>query len=184
MNEPELPPDFEESVEVVAYDPAWPHLFMREAAALRALFGDRVIAIEHFGSTAVPGLAAKPVVDILVGVAELVAGRSEIAAMARLGYEHMGAGAVPGRIHFRKRQGPDGSFNTNLAVHGSALWRDNLLVRDYLRRHPDVARRYEATKRAAAAAHPDSLIQYSEAKAAIVAEIVERTRAEAGYPPG
>lgn len=175
-------PDFEEAVEIVAYTPAWLRLFAEEAIILRYVFADRVQALEHFGSTSVAGLAAKPIIDILIGVAELIATPTEISAMARHGYEAMGAGAVPGRLHFRKRVDVGANVNANLVVYEGQLWRDNLALRDYLRRNATQARRYEAVKRAAAAAHPDSLLAYAEAKAGIIAELLQAALRHSGQP--
>jgi GrpB-like predicted nucleotidyltransferase (UPF0157 family) len=75
-----------DEIEIVDYDPAWPELFVAEAAQLRAEVGTLLVDIEHFGSTAVPGLAAKPIIDILLIVRSLIAARVLIAPLGKLGY--------------------------------------------------------------------------------------------------
>ncbi len=161
----------DEPVEVVAYDPSWPALFAREAQQLQATLGARALAIEHVGSTSVAGLAAKPVVDILLGVADLSLDAREAAALARLGYENLGEAGVPGRLYFRKRG--DHSFNVHLAHVGGELWEGNLLLRDFLRAHPAEAVAYAGVKRTAAREVP-FLLAYSERKASFIGELLVR----------
>jgi GrpB-like predicted nucleotidyltransferase (UPF0157 family) len=94
--------------------------------------------------------------------------------MHDLGYECLGAGAVPGRVHFRKRGSRN--FNVSVVLRGGDLWRDNLLVRNYLRAHPHETVRYAEVKCAAAVHHPDSLLRYSDAKGPFVADLLARAQ--------
>ncbi|MDQ3778462.1 MAG: GrpB family protein, partial [Actinomycetota bacterium] len=91
-----------ESVELRDYDPRWAALFEEERERLAPVFDGRAVAIEHVGSTSVPGLCAKPIVDVLVGVRELELSDEQITAMKSLGYEYMGEHGLPGRLFFRK----------------------------------------------------------------------------------
>jgi len=115
-----------------------------------------------------PGLEAKPIIDLLVGVPDLSNG-------VRLpDYESMGEAGLAGRLYFRKR-GPV-SFNAQVVQHGSPLWQDALLLRDYLCAHPQESERYAEQKRKAIASGATTLLRYSEEKAGVVGELLERAR--------
>jgi GrpB-like predicted nucleotidyltransferase (UPF0157 family) len=136
--------------------------------------GERAKAIEHIGSTSVPGLAAKPILDIMIGVAgELVAGLVDD-ALVRLGYDALGEAGVPGRLYFRKR-GPV-SVNVHVVVFGGSHWHNNLAIRDYLRTHPEEVAEYAEHKRQVIAGGGSTLLAYSERKAGFVAALLERAR--------
>lgn len=138
--------------------------------------GQSAQAAEHIGSTAVPGLWAKPTVDILVG-----SNRSgpptlpELTAMAALGYAYLGSdGRRPGRFFFRRRG--ESSFNVSVVPAGGSLWIENLMFRDYLRLSPGAVERYSAAKREAAAAHPKSLLAYQDAKRPVIDQLKREAR--------
>jgi len=155
--------DLDEPVHLVPYDPNWPQLYRQESERLPALAPFiSILAIEHFGSTAVPAMAAKPIVDILVGVKEPPIAADEIQKFGQTGYEYLGEAGVRGRIYFRKR----GLHNFNLAVvvFGGHHWKDNLLLRDYLRSDRAAAAEYEREKRQAIADGATMLLAYSQAK--------------------
>jgi len=156
----------DEAVSLAPPDARWRELAAEEAGRLRVAVPDA--EVEHVGSTAVPGLEAKPIIDLLVGVRDLSNG-------VRLpDYEAMGAAGVPGRLYFRKR-GPV-SFDAQAVEHGSPLWRDALLLRDYLRAHPQESERYAEQKRKAVASGATTLLRYSDEKAGAVSELLERAR--------
>jgi len=156
----------DEAISLVPSDSAWPDLAAEESARLRAALVDA--DIEHIGSTAVPGLDGKAIIDLLIGVREL-------APSLRIpDYEAFGEAGVPGRLYFRKR-GPV-SFNAQVVERGGPLWRDALLLRDYLRAHPEERGRYAAGKREAIASGATTLLRYSDAKAALVEGLLERAR--------
>ena len=128
--------------------------------------------MEHVGSTAVPGLLAKPIIDVLIGVRP---GRETSVAsqLATYGWTHLGEAGVPGPEYLRRRAGQQA--NVHVVEHGSALWQDNVFLRDYLRRDADARRRYTAAKRLAVREAP-SLLAYSEQKAAVVADLLQQAR--------
>ncbi len=159
----------DEPVAVQGHDAHWGELYAAEAARLESALGEAALAIEHVGSTAVPGLDAKPIVDLLVGVAALDP------ALRLPDYEACGPAGVPGRLYFRKR-GP-ASFNAQVVVHGGPIWRAALLLRDYLRAHPDEAQRYASHKRESLARGATTLIRYSEEKAPLITELLQRAEA-------
>lgn len=162
----------DEPVHVEDWNPTWLAAADAVAAECQAVLGEEVLAVEHIGSTAVPGLAAKPVIDMLIGVSP---GRGTAAAQRLVthGWTHLGAAGVPGRQYLRRRV--DQHANVHVVVHDSSLWRDNLLLREYLRRNADARRRYAAAKRRAAQEAP-TLLAYSEHKAAVVAQLLDEAR--------
>lgn len=163
----------DEAVEIVESRPEWPALFAAEADALRRALG--VSAVEHIGSTAVPGLAAKPIIDIQVGVAGPPDANQVTAPLAALGYEGLGEAGVPGRLYFRRRGAA--AYNVHVVELGGSHWRANLAVRDYLRAHPYEAAEYAAQKRNALAAGAATLLAYSDHKAEFVSRLVQRALA-------
>jgi GrpB-like predicted nucleotidyltransferase (UPF0157 family) len=165
-------PDAAETVVVVEYDSAWPGLYEKESACIRAALGDAVVAVEHIGSTAVPGLAAKPVLDVLAGLQTLDLTRAQIEAMASLGYEYLGEYGIPGRLFFRK--GRPRSHHVHAVLHGSDLWERHLAFRDYLRAHPDEAGSYAAFKRRLAVEVAGDRERYTAGKEAVTAAIQAR----------
>ena len=164
----------DEPIIVVEYDQRWPRLFDQEQRRIRRALGDAVVDIQHFGSTAVPGLAAKPIVDVLVGIWTSNLDEGQIAALEGLGYEYLGEAGVPGRLAFRKRHPT--AFNLAVVRWGERLWRDNLGLRDYLRANPEDAQRYAQHKRDLVNSGVSSLLGYSQSKEALVAELLRRTR--------
>jgi len=166
--------NIDEWITVAPYDPQWPWQFADEQGPVRDALGEVVADIAHFGSTAVPGLAAKPIVDILVGVQALPLREGQIAALARQGYEYLGDAGIPGRVAFRKRRPL--AFNLAVVAWGGPLWRDNLLLRDFLRAHPDDARHYAAHKRNVLAEGASTLLAYSDRKGVVVAELLRKAR--------
>ena len=169
--------DLDEAIHLSEYDPQWPILFDTEAQRI-SLGLPTDVTIEHIGSTSVPGLIAKPIIDIMVGTQPHHKPEVVRAALVDLGYEDMGEAGVPGRIYFRRRIGP--AFNIALVPRGGSLWVANLAFRDYLRTSPDIRREYAETKRQAFNSGIQSLLAYSDYKSAalsrLIAKAVERKR--------
>jgi GrpB-like predicted nucleotidyltransferase (UPF0157 family) len=153
-------------IEIVDYDPAWPDIYERERAAIEAVLGPMIERIEHTGSTAVPGLAAKPIVDVLLGLSREHDLGECVAPLQSIGYEYVARYETefPDRRYFRKRR-PAASYPHNLHIVrvGSDFWREHLAFRDHLRAHPEAAAAYGAHKRALAPQFTDTN-QYAEAK--------------------
>jgi GrpB-like predicted nucleotidyltransferase (UPF0157 family) len=178
-----------EDVTIVPYDAAWPELFRQEAEHLRAYLPPRLIRrIEHFGSTAVPGLAAKPIIDMLVEVTSLRAARAEIAPILEAqGYDYfwrptMGDDVLPWYAFFIKR---DQSGTRTHHIHMMTSrpvfqvhW-ERLLFRDYLIHHPTVARQYEVLKKGLAASHPNDRLDYTTGKTEFILRIMARAKQKA-----
>ena len=165
----------DETIAVVDYDPRWPSWFADDAGELARALGVRLLEAEHIGSTSVPGMAAKPIIDILVAPVEWPLAAVDRGALEQLGYEYFGEANVPGREYFRRRAAHD----TNLAVieWGSPLWLDNLVLRDFLRAHGDAAAEYAGSKRAVWLGGSQTLLAYSAAKAHVVTALLNAARA-------
>ena len=157
----------DEPVHLVDYDALWPTLFREEAKRLAEALPDA--AIEHIGSTAVPGMVAKPIVDIMVGAPE--AAREVIAG---LGYEDLGEAGVVGRIYHRRR-GSGQAYNIALVEREGSLWKANRAFRDYLRSDDAAAQEYAGVKREAIARGARTLLAYSAFKSELVSRLVRST---------
>jgi GrpB-like predicted nucleotidyltransferase (UPF0157 family) len=156
-------------VEVVDPDPTWPARFEAERLLLVAAL-PTAESIEHIGSTSVPGLAAKPIIDIIAVVPGTAAITADFPALERLGYRHRPWVFAGDGEHLFFPKDTAGRRTHHLHVFGrtSPLPRQNRVFRDYLAAHPAAARRYEAAKREAAQRHPDSRARYAEAKEAVM----------------
>jgi GrpB-like predicted nucleotidyltransferase (UPF0157 family) len=168
-------------IEVVVYDPAWPARFEHMRARLKAALGPTAVRIDHVGSTAVPGLIAKPVVDIQVSVPDVDnedAFRSPIESCGfALRYREAG------HRYFRPPPGLPRDFQVHVCSAGSKWERDHLLFRDYLRAQSAEAERYAAMKRQAAAANRADRIAYNDAKGPLILELLERAELWAASQP-
>ena len=162
------------------YDPVWPELFERERPRVAPLLGAASVAIEHVGSTAVPGLAARPCVDMVAGLDDVrAAGPAAIAALVGAGWLDLAATGPPspgGRALMRP--GPQGdAFHLQLVEYGGTDWVDALLFRDYLRRHPRAALAYQQLKHVLADRSADRAT-YGEGKSGFFTSIMELARLE------
>jgi GrpB-like predicted nucleotidyltransferase (UPF0157 family) len=167
-----------DEIEIVACDPRWPSLYQIERdRLLNALSRRLVLAIEHFGSTAIPGLAAKPIIDILIAVQTLETARQvAITPLEALGYAYWPDNPATDRMFFVKGlppRGPRRTHHVHITEITGEMWH-RLLFRDYLRANSDEMRRYEALKRQLARAHPTDREAYTASKNSYVAEIMRR----------
>lgn len=165
------------TVHVAEYHPAWPERFRFLARRAAEAIGERVLAVEHVGSTSVPGLAAKPIIDLAVLVRPEDVPHA-IERLAALGYVHEGNKGIPGREAFRTPPGEE-KHHLYVCIPESASVRDHLLFRDYLRAHPDVAREYAELKRRLAEQYRHDSEGYQDAKRPFIEEVTERAAAEA-----
>jgi GrpB-like predicted nucleotidyltransferase (UPF0157 family) len=174
----------QEEVAIAPYDPAWPEAFRREREHLRACLPKELIGrIEHFGSTAVPGLAAKPIVDVLVEVSDLEATKLRIAPeLESQGYDYFwrptsGDDGPPFYAWFIKRDPRTGArtHHIHMVERGFTGHWDRLLFRDYLIEHPRVAGEYAALKLRLAAESRDR-IAYTRGKSEFIERVTERAK--------
>jgi GrpB-like predicted nucleotidyltransferase (UPF0157 family) len=172
-----------DEIEIVAYDPDWPRLFAQERALLeRALPADQVLAIEHAGSTAIAGLAAKPIIDIFIATPSIARARAELVApIEALGYAYWADNPDPDRMFFVKGMPPYGARRTHhihIAEPHSEAWQRPLRFRDYLQRTPDAAASYLRLKLDLAARHRHDREAYTRAKDAFVEDIIRLAQRE------
>jgi GrpB-like predicted nucleotidyltransferase (UPF0157 family) len=172
-------------VQIVPYDPGWPAAFEAEAARLRAALGAVALRIDHHGSTAVPGLAAKPVIDIQISVAALQPMSAYLAPLVSAGYTHVPHADDSFCPFFHRPVRWPHTYHVHVVERGGAEERRTLAFRDYLRGDAAVAQEYEKLKRSIAAlvetADHDWQEQYASAKTAFVERIVARALA-GGHP--
>jgi len=168
--------EIDEPILVVPYDEQWAHLFEQEKSVISAMFGETAVEIQHFGSTSVPGMLAKPIIDILVGVRTLEIGHSILEALAQRGYEGFGESGVKGRLYFRLRQEQEQAYNLAVVLWGGEQWVNNLLIRDFLRADPDAARQYSERKQSTINRGMTTLLAYSDDKAEYVSRLLERAK--------
>lgn len=160
------------TVRLVPYNPAWPRLFAAEAVRIAEVSAPLPLQLEHTGSTSVPGLAAKPIIDILAGRPPGEPAAPYVAALRRAGYDHRGEQGIPGREFFRR--GDPRSYHVHLTEVDSPFWRDHLSFRDVLRADPSVAAAYEELKRELAARYPRDREAYIMGKGPFVVEVLRR----------
>jgi GrpB-like predicted nucleotidyltransferase (UPF0157 family) len=169
-----------EEIRLAAYDPAWPHSFAVERDLVLGCFATPLLRIEHVGSTSIPGLDAKPVIDIIVLVADLADGHAAVPALEAAGYSYWRDDPVQSKLLLVKGLPPAPQRTHHLHVHADAGEVERHLVfRDHLRADADARRRYLALKQELAEQHRNDREAYSDAKSAFIDAIV----AASGGPP-
>jgi GrpB-like predicted nucleotidyltransferase (UPF0157 family) len=166
------------------YDPSWPAQFADERQRLEAAIGPHIDSIEHIGSTAVPGLGAKPVIDMLVGLRSLDDAASCIAPVVSLGYVYVPEfeAELPERRFFRRDINGQRSHHIHMVEVGSDFWVEHLRFRDYLCQHPQAVADYEALKLRLAAEFVDDVNAYASAKTEFVRGILAAAEAAEREP--
>jgi GrpB-like predicted nucleotidyltransferase (UPF0157 family) len=161
-------------IELADYDPHWPTLFAREAARVRAAVGNRVLRLEHVGSTSVPGLAAKPRIDMLLVVANTADEAMYVPPLEAAGYAlHI---REPDWYEHRMFKGPDTDINLHVFSTDCVEIDRMLQFRDWLRNNADDRQLYERTKRELVRREWTSVQNYADAKTAVVAAIMQRAQ--------
>jgi GrpB-like predicted nucleotidyltransferase (UPF0157 family) len=176
-------PDAREVV-LVAYDATWPVRFEAIRAEIEGACGGLVVCVEHVGSTAVPGLVAKPIIDVQPGLRAFNDGFACVEPMVRLGYTSRGEWGMPGR-HYFVRDDADGlREHVHMLVVDSDRWHEMPLFRDYLIAHSAEARAYEALKQRLAEQFRFDREAYTQSKTAFVQDVLARARSwdAAGRP--
>jgi GrpB-like predicted nucleotidyltransferase (UPF0157 family) len=169
------------AVRIVDYDPGWPAMYEAEKKAILGAAGEWLVAIEHIGSTSVPGLAAKPVIDIMGAVVSLDDAQNIIEPLATLGYDYVPEYEVemPHRRYFRKgRRGNQGDkYHLHVVEPNGEFWHRHPAFRDYLRAHPEAANDYAELKRRLAVEHDTDVDAYTDAKSEFILGIQEKAAA-------
>jgi GrpB-like predicted nucleotidyltransferase (UPF0157 family) len=169
------------AIEVRDYDLKWPVLFDEESARLRRAFGPTLVAIEHVGSTSIPGLAAKPIIDLLVGVRSLTEAKPIcVEPLHALGYTYIPQYEtwLPGELFFRKGIPGPWTHHVHAMEPSNPRWQEFLLFRNYLRSHSETASAYGDLKRSLALAFKDDIEGFRNAKSPFVRTVTEKARSE------
>jgi GrpB-like predicted nucleotidyltransferase (UPF0157 family) len=172
------PPRLMGRIRVVDYDPEWPRLFRREAERIRAALGRRVVQLEHIGSTSVPGLAAKPIIDILLVVPDSADEPAYLPDLEAAGYVLVIR--EPEWFQHRCFKGPDTDVNLHVYTPGCPEIERYLLFRERLRGHPEERARYQRVKRELAERDWTYVQEYADAKTEVVEGIIARARGGPG----
>jgi len=163
-------------VRLSPYNPEWVKLFNAEKARLTRAINGFVLDIQHVGSTAIPGMPAKPIIDIAVVVEDFDRARVCISPLQLIGYKYRGENGIPRRHYFEK--GDPRSFHVHINEINSRNWEDQVLFRDYLIAHPEIAGEYAVLKASLAARYPNDRDAYLEAKAPFIQQALQAARQE------
>ena len=167
--------EFAGAVVIAPYSPQWPVEFSRERDRLRCAFGGAPVAIEHIGSTAVPGLGAKPVIDILLGAASLAVIEAHIGTLGAIGYRYVPEfeTTLPQRRYFSKPAGDAAPVHLHAVESGGTFWREHLAFRDALRREAALRAEYLALKQRLALRFGPDRAGYTDAKAGFIRGVLD-----------
>jgi GrpB-like predicted nucleotidyltransferase (UPF0157 family) len=167
-------------INIVPYREGWPQLFQLEAERIRLALGDKALRIEHAGSTSVPGLPAKPIIDIMVAIASYPRSMGLIPVVEALGYIFKPHDTVQGRLFFAREREPEiRTHHLNLAELDSGFWKRQLAFRDALRTHEGIAAEYVELKRQLAVEYARTGVLPREGKTAFVARVLALAAGEA-----
>jgi GrpB-like predicted nucleotidyltransferase (UPF0157 family) len=163
-----------DAVAVIAHQSVWPELFELEAERLREALGDSICQIEHVGSTSVPGLCAKPIIDLLIAVSSTSYASALIPRIEELGYEHRPGAKSESRIFFARGLHTCRTHYLSLTEIGSVAWDEQICFRDCLRNDPATASAYAALKNELAKQYASDRSAYTAAKATFIQEVLSR----------
>ena len=162
---------------ITEYNRNWPRIYKEEEAHILQVIGDYIEDIQHVGSTSVPGLGAKSIIDIMIGIHKLSLVDKCVQPLHSLGYEYLGEFGIPGRHYFRK---PPEALTMHRTHHLHMVetnndgWKRNILFRDYLRTHPEDAKQYEVLKRALAKQFGSDREGYTDAKTEFIETVLAK----------
>jgi len=161
---------------VVDYDPAWPSLYEAERKRILEAVGGKILSIEHIGSTAVPGLGAKPIIDIIAGVVSKRVADECVEFLKPVGYMDVTPEDGP-EWFFCLGRGPHSvGYHLHLVLEGSPFQRKHIVFRDYLRGHPETAAEYYELKRRLSIQYRENRVAYTESKTEFIDAVLERAQ--------
>ncbi len=168
-------------VSVVEYRPQWRKMFEEERRLLQDVLGEASAKVEHIGSTAVNGLAAKPIIDIMVGLPDFSVADKLMPVIETLGYEYIKKyeDEMPFRRYFAKNLNGIRTHQIHMVEIGSEFWGRHLLFRDYLRQNPDMANEYAALKKQLAECEWEDVNEYADAKTEFIKSIENKAKEQA-----
>ncbi len=168
-------------VSIVEYCPQWREMFEEEKQLLQAVLGEGSSKVKHIGSTAVNGLAAKPVIDIMIGLPDLSVVDSLVPRIEALGYEYIKKyeDEMPFRRYFVKNSNGIRTHQIHMVEINSEFWGRHLLFRDYLRQNPEIANKYAALKKQLAECEWGDVNEYADAKSEFIKGIENKAKEQA-----
>jgi GrpB-like predicted nucleotidyltransferase (UPF0157 family) len=164
----------EDPIIVVDYDANWSSQYEQEKKQILLALGDTVTNIQHIGSTSVPGLAAKPVIDMLLGLKHIPLLPMQVSSLESIGYSYYGELGIPGRHYFRR--GMPRSHQIHAVLIDSEFWKRHILFRDFLRKNPEAAQRYETLKRKLAKEFAGDRISYTDSKTPLIEQLLREAK--------
>ncbi|TQR44378.1 GrpB family protein [Paenibacillus popilliae] len=168
-----------EQVIIDSYNPEWIRRYEEERDKIMEAVADIGLAVEHIGSTSVPGLSAKPVIDMMLGVRQLEDMKAKhIERLLEIGYEYVLKPDFPERLFFRRGQWRAGTEHLHVYLYNGDNWKDNIRFRNYLRMHRDAREQYMQLKHALAAQFPHDRVQYTAGKTDFIQGIINMARRE------
>jgi GrpB-like predicted nucleotidyltransferase (UPF0157 family) len=159
-------------VRLIRYQSEWARLFELEKSRLQLALGDGVLDIQHIGSTAVPGLVAKPILDIAIAVCDFESARSLIPAIESIGYTYRGEVGIPRRHYFVK--GDPRTHHIHMLEQASQEWTHLLIFRNTLQDDPNLAQQYANLKERLAAQYPNDREAYLKGKAVFIEDVINK----------
>ncbi|MFC4543116.1 GrpB family protein [Halosolutus amylolyticus] len=165
------------TVELEPFREEWKELYNQEIARLKDIAGDRFLEFEHIGSTAIEGMPAKPIIDILAVVEDLDEAEDLIPLLEEHRYEYR-PGDIEGRLFFAKGPRTNRTFYLSLTEQGSDFYTDKIAFREYLREHPEAAEQYASLKKKAAEKYPKNREKYTAEKGDCIQDILDRAMNE------
>jgi GrpB-like predicted nucleotidyltransferase (UPF0157 family) len=167
------------SVRLEPYTSEWANIYAKERDELYSQISPHVIAVEHIGSTSIPGMSAKPIIDIAAAVPRLEDVKKCFQPLEAVDYKYRGE-VKPGDHLFVKGSPSKRTVYLHIAEYGSRMWEDYLLFRDYLRRHKDVAQEYASLKRERAERYEKNRDSYTKSKAGFIESVLKKARRDPG----
>ncbi|PEO51815.1 GrpB family protein [Bacillus toyonensis] len=165
----------DQKIIIKSYQKDWHEEYLKERYKFNSLLGEEIVAIEHIGSTAVEGLGAKPLIDMMIGVTDLQIIEKWTHILSEIGYEYVPK-ETPSWRFFRKGKWRAGTHHLHVYIYNSEEWRNNLLFRDFLKKHEWARKEYRELKEGLAATYPFDRVSYTNAKAPFIRNIIELAR--------
>ncbi|MGE7881731.1 GrpB family protein [Bacillus sp. NPDC094077] len=162
----------DQQIVIKPYQKDWDKEYVREKEKFCSLLGQEIIAIEHIGSTAVEGLGAKPLIDMMIGVTDLQITEKWTETLSKIGYEYVPK-ERPNWRFFRKGKWRAGTHHLHVYIYNSEEWKNNLLFRDFLINHEWARKEYKELKEKLAIVFPFDRVSYTNAKAPFIQKILK-----------
>lgn len=164
------------TVQLRAHNQNWKKIFEEEKALLLRHFPSQILEISHGGSTAIPGMPAKPIIDMFAVVSSLEEAEQMRKELESLNYHYRGEEGVPGRILYAKGEEEIRTHHLHLVERESDEWKNHLLIKNYYLRHPEVAQGYAELKKALAEQYPNDRIAYGKGKSDFIQSVIKRAK--------